>query len=100
MGRWPASASSLAWFLELPFLVPIARLSYSIYLLQFIPMFLLETVTQLHMDDVESVVWAKWLALCSMTLVVASLMSAAVYMCAEKPCMNLRERCGASKRAA
>jgi peptidoglycan/LPS O-acetylase OafA/YrhL len=39
------------------------------------------------------------MALVITTLVASSLMSAAVYMGIEKPCMNLRERCSVARRA-
>ncbi|KAA0153881.1 hypothetical protein FNF29_02871 [Cafeteria roenbergensis] len=100
LGKWPASARSLAWCLELKALVPLARVSYSVYLLQFIPMFLVLGFLDVGEHDSVGTLWIKYMVLCALTLLLASLVSVAVYVCVERPCMSLRERCNASKRAA
>lgn len=100
LGRWPASARSLAWCLELKALVPLARVSYSVYLIQFIPMFIVLGFLDVGDHDSVGTLWIKYMVLCGLTLVLASVVGVAVYVCVERPCMSLRERCNVSKRAA
>jgi peptidoglycan/LPS O-acetylase OafA/YrhL len=99
-GSWPGSARALAWFLEWNLWIPIARVSYSVYLLQFIPMYLLETVLSPETTDSMGWLWAKYMLLLAGTFLISCLLSMVIYLAVEKPCMNLRERCQTSRRAA
>jgi peptidoglycan/LPS O-acetylase OafA/YrhL len=89
--RWPTSALSLAWLLEHPIWVPLARLSYSVYLVQFIPMFGVEILMDMKAEHGLWTTYGWWVLLVTLTLVGSMGLAVIIYVLVEKPCMELRE---------
>jgi len=89
---WAAGPARLAGLLSLPAFVPIARLGYGVYLLQFVPIFLLDLGTRPEPDDSFGAVVTKWAVLCAATLTASLGLAAVLFVCVEGPCLAARDR--------
>lgn len=93
VGRWPDSALSLGWFLSLRGWLPLARLSYSVYLLQWMGILGAEWVVGWSKEDSADELWLRFMAVSGLGLLLAMGIALLIYTLVERPFMLLRERC-------
>jgi len=92
-GRWPASGRGLGSFLEQWWLVPLARLGYTVYLVHMPIIFGCGALLAVAHDDGEAALWAKFMVVCALTLVASMALAFVIYTLVERPCNESRERC-------
>jgi len=92
VGRWPASGRGLGSCLEAVWLVPLARLGYTVYLLHLPFIFAPGLFMRVMPLDGLPELWGKWMFVSAFALAVTLLVAAAVYTFVERPCNMLRER--------
>jgi peptidoglycan/LPS O-acetylase OafA/YrhL len=89
----PLSQASLAWFLGHPWFVPLAKLSYSVYLFQFIPMLGMQFIVPINTEDDNLELFGKFVAISLGGLIGSMGMALVNYALVERPCLSLRDRC-------
>jgi peptidoglycan/LPS O-acetylase OafA/YrhL len=93
LGRWPASAMALGGCFGHRVWLPLARLSYSVYLLQWAGIMAAQFVVGWSQLDTAEVLWMRFMAVSGLALVVSMGIALLVYALVERPFLMLRERC-------
>jgi len=82
-------ARGLNWILSWRFWTPIARLSYSLYLTQFVGLFI-GTVISFNGSSTSTEIFFLLLVLSGIGIAVTLVLDLIIYLLVEKPCMDLR----------